>query len=74
MVVWGLGRAISPATRLARTLLRALLWIKDDFPGRSAKQHLQTVQHVSAQDTFVSSKIGLEPTWVVRTIKMSLSL
>jgi hypothetical protein len=35
-------------------------WIDNHFTGRTSKQHLQTVQHVSAEDAFIANKVCLQ--------------
>ena len=45
------------------------LRIDNDFTSRTAEQHLERVQHVSAEDAQSTNKIRLQPAWMLLSIQ-----
>ena len=44
-------------------------WVDDDFPSRAAKQHLQAVEHIPAEDSLLARQVCLELARILLTIE-----
>jgi hypothetical protein len=45
-------------------------WVDDHFASRTPKQHFQTVQHITPQDSFIANKVCLQSAWVFLSIQI----